>query len=124
MIASMPVHVGMVTKNRLAFLLAIQEIGNENGWDYVSQQMESSEALMDIARMQMKGILQARTPHQAVKTLGNGAVSFGRAVLGHTIATNDIVRTAERQAMDLLIEAMSVCLKDKTTLALGGDRLN
>ncbi|MBF0605724.1 MAG: hypothetical protein HQL07_18775 [Nitrospirae bacterium] len=124
MIASMPVHVGKVTKNRLALLFAFQEIGNETTWDYVSQQMESSETLMDIAQAQMKGMLQARNPHQAAATWGNGAISLGKAVLDHAIATTDISRTAERQAMDLFMDAMFACLNNKTTLAWGGTRLN
>ncbi|MBF0133910.1 MAG: hypothetical protein HQL75_15160 [Magnetococcales bacterium] len=124
MIASMPIHVGKVTKNRLELLFAFQEIGNETTWDYVSQQMESSETLMDIAQTQMKRMFQARNPYQAVETWGNGAVSLGKAVLDHAIATTDISRTAERQAMDLFIDAMSACLKNKAALASGGTRLN
>lgn len=124
MIASMPIHVGKVTKKRLELLFAFQEVGNETTWDYVSQQMESSEILMDIAQTQIKGMLQARNPHQAAQTWGNGAISFGKAVLDHAIATTDISRTAERQAMDLFMDAMSACLKNKAALASGGDRLN
>lgn len=124
MIASMPIHVGKVTKNRLELLFAFQEIGHETTWDYVSQQMESSEILMDIAQTQMKKMLQARSPHQAAQTWGNGAISLGKAVLDHAIATTDISRTAERQAMDLFMDAMSACLKNKAALASGSDRLN
>ncbi|MBF0110500.1 MAG: hypothetical protein HQL76_15135 [Magnetococcales bacterium] len=111
MIASMPGLAGRMYCDELDLLLSLQEIGKESGWDCLSQQMEVSETLVRMTRGHLGTVVRETAPHKAMKTLGLASVDMGRTLFKHAVATTEIVRDAERQAMDLLIGYMALCLK-------------
>ncbi|MBF0145711.1 MAG: hypothetical protein HQL84_07290 [Magnetococcales bacterium] len=108
--ASMPEYVGKVYQNRLDLLLSIQDIGKESGWDFVSQQMETSEVMMRLTRNQMSNLFRARTPGQGMETMGRWTVDLGKTFLDHAIVTTGITRDAEHQAMEVLMRYLTACL--------------
>ncbi|MBF0416054.1 MAG: hypothetical protein HQL79_09840 [Magnetococcales bacterium] len=97
--------------NRMSMLLAFQEIGKETCWDYLSQQLETSETLMHLTRHHLGQVFEAKTAPQTVAAVGMGTVSVGKAILGHAAATTMITRTAERQAAELWLQHLADCLR-------------
>ncbi|MBF0422302.1 MAG: hypothetical protein HQL73_04855 [Magnetococcales bacterium] len=107
--AAVTERVGKVYRNRFNLLMSFQELGKEVCWDYVSQQMEASEDLAHLMRNQVGNMLKVAVPNQAVATMGLGAVSVGRAMLGHAVAATKITRHAEREAWEIMVNHMSEC---------------
>lgn len=120
----MPEQVGKAYRNRLDLLLAIQEVGKESGWDYVSQQMETSETLARLVQVQIKEVASVKMPCDALEDLGRGVVACGKTILGHTIASTEIARLAERQTMELLVDHWVACLEGKVTAAFSVDTVH
>lgn len=102
-------------RNRMAMMLSFQEIGKETCWDYLSQQLETSETLLHLTRHHLGNVFEAKTAHQTVAAVGLGTVSVGRTILGHAVATTEITRTVERQALELWLHHLADCLR------VGGD---